>query len=68
DIGLPANVRALAPGVLGLPPLPKMALHLHQKDAELDPVAARLADILLQSAFEALPEGAETKENLLKVA
>ena len=67
DIGLPANVRAIAPETLGLPALPKMALHLHQKDAELDPVAARLADILLQAALEALPEGAETKE-LLKVA
>ncbi|CDX18444.1 Transcriptional regulator, LysR family [Mesorhizobium sp. ORS 3324] len=68
DIGLPASVRALAPGLLGLPALPKMALHLHQKDAELDPVAARLAEILLQSAIEALPESAETKEKLLKVA
>ena len=67
DIGLPANVRAIAPETLGLPALPKMALHLHQKDAELDPVAARLADILLQAALEALPEVAETKE-LLKVA
>ncbi|MDX8479974.1 LysR substrate-binding domain-containing protein [Mesorhizobium sp. VK24D] len=68
DIGLPASVRALAPGALGLPALPKMALHLHQRDAELDPVAARLADILLQSAFEALPESAETKGNLKAVA
>jgi len=68
DIGLPANVRAMAPEALGLPALPKMALHLHQKDAELDPVAARLADILLQAAIEALPDSAETKENLLKVA
>ena len=67
DIGLPANVKAIAPETLGLPALPKMALHLHQKDAELDPVAARLADILLQAALEALPEVAETKE-LLKVA
>ncbi|WP_281405112.1 hypothetical protein [Mesorhizobium sp. B4-1-1] len=28
--------------------LPMMALHLHQKDADLDPLAARLAEILLQ--------------------
>ncbi|MDX8539123.1 MULTISPECIES: LysR substrate-binding domain-containing protein [Mesorhizobium] len=68
DIGLPANVRAMASGTLGLPALPKMALVLHQKDAELDPVAARLAEILLQAAVEALPESAETKENLPKVA
>lgn len=68
DIGLPANVRAMAPLVLGLPALPKMALVLHQKEAELDPVAARLADILLQATLQALPESAEAKENLRKVA
>ncbi len=68
DIGLPANVRAMAPQALGLPALPKMALVLHQKEAELDPVAARLADILLQATLQALPEGAEAKENLRKVA
>ncbi|RWD60359.1 MAG: LysR family transcriptional regulator, partial [Mesorhizobium sp.] len=58
----------LAPGVLGLPALPKMALHLHQKDAELDPVAARLAEILLQAAMQTLPEGARTGEGLREVA
>ncbi|TIV21633.1 MAG: LysR family transcriptional regulator, partial [Mesorhizobium sp.] len=63
-----ANVRAIAPGVLGLPALPMMALHLHQKDAELDPVAARLAEILLQAALETLQEGARTKERLREVA
>lgn len=68
DIGLPANVRALAPGMLDLPALPKMALHLHQRDAELDPVAARLAEILLQAAVETLPEGSRTDERLRKVA
>ncbi|WP_192183604.1 LysR substrate-binding domain-containing protein [Mesorhizobium amorphae] len=68
DIGLPANVRAMAPQALELPALPKMALVLHQKEAELDPVAARLADILLQAALQALPESAEAKENLPKVA
>ncbi|TPN74966.1 LysR family transcriptional regulator [Mesorhizobium sp. CU2] len=67
DIGLPATVRAVAPGVLDLPALPKLALHLHQKDAELDPVSARLAEILLQAAMEALPEGART-ERLREVA
>jgi len=68
DIGLPANVRAIAPGMLDLPALPKMALHLHQRDAELDPVAARLAEILLQAAVETLPEGSLTGEGLRKVA
>jgi len=68
DIGLPANVRAMAPEVLGLPALPKMALVLHQKEAELDPVAARLADILLQAALQALPENAEADDGLRNVA
>ncbi|TPI73331.1 LysR substrate-binding domain-containing protein [Mesorhizobium sp. B2-8-9] len=68
DIGLPANVRAIAPGVLGLPALPTMALHLHRKDAELDPVAARLAEILLQAALETLPEGTRTGDGLREVA
>ena len=68
DIGLPANVRAMAPQVLGLPALPKMALVLHQKEAELDPVAVRLADILLQAALQALPESAEADEGLRNVA
>lgn len=68
DIGLPANVRPIAPGSLGLPALPKLALQLYRKDAELDPVARRLADILLQAALEALPEDAEMKEKLPEVA
>ena len=58
----------MAPQAVGLPALPKMALVLHQKEAELDPVAARLADILLQATLQALPESAEAKENLRKVA
>ncbi|MGX8009289.1 LysR substrate-binding domain-containing protein [Mesorhizobium sp. ORM8.1] len=68
DIGLPANVRAIVPGTLDLPALPKMALHLHQRDAELDPVAARLAEILLQAAVETLPEGSRPGEGLREVA
>ncbi|PDQ22919.1 LysR family transcriptional regulator [Mesorhizobium sanjuanii] len=68
DIGLPANVRAMAPEVLGLPALPKMALVLHQKEAELDPVAARLADILLHAAQQALPGSARGNEGLKAVA
>ncbi|MGX9146187.1 LysR substrate-binding domain-containing protein [Mesorhizobium sp. 128a] len=70
DIGLPANVRAMAPQVLGLPALPKLALVLHQKDAELEPVPSRLADILLQAAvgaLQALP-GARENEGLRAVA
>lgn len=68
DIGLPANVRAMAPEVLDLPALPKMALVLHQKEAELDPVAARLADILLHAALQALPGSARGNERLKAVA
>ncbi|WP_370453286.1 hypothetical protein [Mesorhizobium sp.] len=59
DIGLPATVRAMTPDVLGLPAVPEMALFLHRKEAEPDPVAARLADILLQAALESLPENAQ---------
>lgn len=61
DIGLPANVRAMTPEITGLPALPTMALFLHRKDAELDPVAARLADILLQATLESLPESARAR-------
>lgn len=61
DIGLPATVRAMTSEIAGLPALPKMALVLHRKEAELDPVAARLADILLQAALQALPEGAQLR-------
>lgn len=68
DIGLPATVRAMTPGIAGLPALPKMALVLHRKEAEPDPVAARLADILLQAAIEALPEGSRANERLREVA
>ncbi|RUX46660.1 LysR family transcriptional regulator, partial [Mesorhizobium sp. M4A.F.Ca.ET.050.02.1.1] len=68
DIGLPANVRAMMPELLGLPVLPKIALVLHQREAELDPVAARLADILLQAALQALPESARANEALRHVA
>ncbi|MEW6634930.1 MAG: LysR substrate-binding domain-containing protein [Pseudomonadota bacterium] len=68
DIGLPASVRVIAPGALRLPALPRMALQLYQKDAELDPVAARLADILLQAAIEALPENAKAYDSMANVA
>ncbi|MER8950869.1 hypothetical protein [Mesorhizobium sp. M0809] len=52
----PATVRAMTPEIAGLPALPKMALFLHRKEAEPDPVAARLGDILLQAALETLPQ------------
>ncbi|MER9628229.1 LysR substrate-binding domain-containing protein [Mesorhizobium sp. M0296] len=68
DIGLPATVRAMTPEIAGLPALPKMALFLHRKEAEPDAVAARLGDILLQAALEALPQGARMDEGLRDVA
>ena len=68
DIGLPATVRAMTPEIAGLPALPKMALVLHRKEAELDPVAARLGEILLQATLQALPEGARGIEGLRAVA
>ncbi|TGU42184.1 LysR family transcriptional regulator, partial [Mesorhizobium sp. M00.F.Ca.ET.186.01.1.1] len=36
------------------------ALFLHRRDAEPEPVAARLADILLEAARQALPENTRT--------
>lgn len=68
DIGLPSTVRAMTPEVLGLPALPEMALFLHRKEAEPDPVAARLADILLQAALESLPENAQARAGLRSAA
>ncbi len=56
DIGLPASVVALTPGVSGLPALPHMALNLHHKDADPDPVTGKLAEILIQGVMDALPE------------
>jgi hypothetical protein len=67
DIGLPASVRAMTPEIAGLPALPKMALFLHRKEAEPDPIAARLGDILLQAALEALP-GSGDADGLRKAA
>lgn len=60
DIGLPASVSAMTPEIAGLPALPKMALFLHRRDAEPEPVAARLGDILLEAARQALPGNART--------
>ena len=55
-IGLPASVRALAPGERGLPALPSLGLVLHRAEAEPSPVAARLASIMLQAVRDAVPE------------
>ncbi|RVA28943.1 LysR family transcriptional regulator, partial [Mesorhizobium sp. M7D.F.Ca.US.004.03.1.1] len=41
---------------------PKMSLFLHRKDAEAEPVAARLADILLDAARQALPENTRASD------
>lgn len=60
DIGLPASVVALTPEASGLPALPHMALNLHHKDADHDPVTGKLAEILLQAVTDALPENAST--------
>ncbi|TJV00268.1 MAG: LysR family transcriptional regulator, partial [Mesorhizobium sp.] len=62
DIGLPASVSAMTPEIAGLPALPKMALLLHRRDAEPEPVAARLGEILLEAARQALPETTRTKD------
>ncbi|MBY5349464.1 LysR substrate-binding domain-containing protein [Rhizobium leguminosarum] len=53
-IGLPAKVRPLAPGTIGLPDLPKLGLVLHRAEAEPQPAAARLAELVLQSVHGAL--------------
>ncbi|MBY5409378.1 LysR family transcriptional regulator [Rhizobium leguminosarum] len=53
-IGLPAKVRPLAPGTIGLPDLPKLGLVLHRAEAEPQHAAARLAELVLQSVHGAL--------------
>ena len=45
-LGLPAGVRALAPGEQGLPALPSIALSLYLAQAQPDPVTAALGDIV----------------------
>ncbi|MBY5342475.1 LysR family transcriptional regulator [Rhizobium leguminosarum bv. viciae] len=55
-IGLPAKVRPLAPETIGLPDLPKLGLVLHRAEAEPQPAAARLAELVLQSVQGALRE------------
>ncbi|MCW1752543.1 LysR substrate-binding domain-containing protein [Rhizobium acaciae] len=55
-IGLPAKVRPLAPKTIGLPDLPQLGLVLHRAEAEPQPAAARLAELVLQSVQGALRE------------
>lgn len=50
------------PEIAGLPALPKMTLFLHRRDAEIEPVAARLADILMEAARQALPESTRASD------
>ncbi|TKB71445.1 MAG: hypothetical protein E5W81_17650 [Mesorhizobium sp.] len=47
-----ATVRAMTPQIAGLPALPEMGCSRIARKAEPDPVAALLADILLQAAVE----------------
>lgn len=51
-LGLPAGVRALAPGEGGLPALPRIALALRTAEDRPPPAVARLASILRESASQ----------------
>ena len=55
-IGLPANLRPLAPGEAGLPPAPMLGLALHRAEASPGPAVTRLAEIILQELREAIPQ------------
>jgi hypothetical protein len=57
-LGLPATVRALAPGEGGLPDLPMLGLGLHRADAEPAPATARLAVLLQQAVADAMAAAA----------
>ncbi|EJO28710.1 LysR substrate-binding domain-containing protein [Achromobacter marplatensis] len=54
-LGLPATVRTLAPGEQGLPALPSISLSLYQAQAQPDPVAAALGDIVRQCIHDSAP-------------
>jgi len=54
-LGLPATVRALAPGEQGLPALPSISLSLYRAQAQPDPVAAALGDIVRQCIHDSAP-------------
>jgi DNA-binding transcriptional LysR family regulator len=53
-LGLPEKVRMLDAGELGLPSLPQLGLMLHRAEADLEPAAARLADLVLQAVRDDL--------------
>jgi DNA-binding transcriptional LysR family regulator len=55
-LGLPAGVRALAPGECGLPRLPSLGLVLHRAEVEPAPAVGRLAAIILQAIRDAAPQ------------
>ncbi|KAG1440348.1 hypothetical protein G6F55_013513 [Rhizopus delemar] len=66
-LGLPATVRTLAPGEQGLPALPSISLSLYQAQAQPDPVAAALGDIVRQCIHDSAPRavaGATRREPL----
>ena len=54
-VGLPASVRILAPGTLGLPELPSLGLVLHRASPALGPTGEHLAAIITQALHETLP-------------
>jgi DNA-binding transcriptional LysR family regulator len=53
SLGLPANLRALAAGECGLPPLPALAVKLHRAEAEPGPATRRLAAIVGEALRDA---------------
>jgi DNA-binding transcriptional LysR family regulator len=59
-VGLPASVKALAPGEAGLPALPRLGLVLHRAEAEPPAATRRLAAIILQALRDEIPDGALT--------
>jgi DNA-binding transcriptional LysR family regulator len=67
-IGVPASVRALAPGEAGLPALPSLGLVLHRAEADPGPATARLAAIILQALRDAMPEYCKVAGNGANVA
>ena len=53
SLGLPANLRPLAAGECGLPPLPALAVKLHRAEAEPGPATRRLAAIVGEALRDA---------------
>ena len=64
-LGLPATVRPLSSGELGLPPLPSLELLLHRAAPEQSPATERLAEIILEAlnpSLAAIRHGTDEKE------